>query len=62
MTDQPQPTPPGFVPIPAVPIIVLAHRKGDCQLMVGASVFAGPTLRDALTCAAASKEQEGRNG
>ena len=62
MTDQPQPTPPGFVPIPAVPIIVLAHRKGDCRLMVGGNVFAGPTLRDALTSAAMSAEKEGRNG
>ncbi len=37
-------TPPQFQPVPAVPITVISTSEGACRVLVGCSLFQGPTL------------------
>ena len=47
MTEQPKPTPPQFCPVPAIPIVIESHRKGECRVRVDGEVSTGATLREA---------------
>lgn len=51
MTEQPQPTPPHFVPVPALPVVVLPTPKGIRAVRTPAGVFVGVTFREALEAA-----------
>jgi hypothetical protein len=46
-----RPTPPRFQPVPAIPIRVEFHRKGECRVRVAGRVATGPTLREAIAAA-----------
>ena len=41
-------TPPHFLPVPAVPIVVVSARKGDCRVLVAGALASGKTLRAAI--------------
>lgn len=56
MTNQPQPTPPSFRPVPAVPIVVLPTPKGLRAVRTADGVFAGATFREALEAAHQAKK------
>lgn len=56
MTEQPQPTPPGFSPVPAIPITVEFASKGAWRLRTAGGVFSGATLRDAVDAAQAARK------
>jgi len=49
MNNYPNQIPPRFVPVPAVPITVMLHRKGECIVSVDGRVVTGATLREALS-------------
>ena len=51
MTEQPTPTQPRFVPVPALPITVLPTPKGVHAVRTAAGVFAGATMREAISAA-----------
>lgn len=62
MTNQPNPTPPAFVPVPALPIVVLSAPKGVRLLSVAGRVLKGATFREAIDAASAQPtSQEGRS-
>jgi len=46
-----QPNPLRFVPVPAVPIVVLSHREGEARVLACGGVFTGPTLCAVLDAA-----------
>ena len=55
MTNQPNPTPPPFRPVPAVPITVLPAPKGLRIVRTPAGVAWGATFSEAI--AAATKDK-----
>jgi hypothetical protein len=55
MTEQPKPTPPGFVPVPALPITVLPAPKGLRIVRTLAGVAWGATFSEVI--AAATKDK-----
>lgn len=40
-----------FRPVPAVPIVVVSTRSGDCRVQVARSMIVGPTLCAVLDAA-----------
>jgi hypothetical protein len=51
MTEQPNPTTPRFVPVPAFAITVLPTPKGMRAVRTDAGVFVAATLREAIEAA-----------
>lgn len=48
---QANPSPTRFHPAPALPIVVLTYREGECGVWAQGEVFNGQTLRDAVGAA-----------
>jgi len=48
MTEQPNPTPPRFAPVPAIPIRAEDHRPGECRVRVAGKTATGQTMREAI--------------
>lgn len=51
MTNHPRPTLPPFAPVPAVPIVIMTHSKGQCVVRVAGAAASGATLREAVEAA-----------